>query len=519
VLLHAAGRDAEAKNFADTALRLTLPSEQEAEVRHGISTMFALSPDLRADASRQALALSGVTPALVARHHAQLVYNLVVAGRTTEAQAELPHARASVAGGADRTAEFILSLTEGGLEYVGNRFSRSLAMLEGSLRVESGAVDRDQGQVVRQWRCELLTVMDRIEESSQAASDSIVAAQRDRQRWALHLFETWRGRLLLQMGRLSDAAAALEGGFPLHDEHPIVGVLDAAGIVALGRVALHMGSGLQSRHAAGMARTMLERSVPGVRRHAAWLLALQAMARNDPAAAHRSLRAVTESDGAPILPLFPMDVTDEVHMVRIAIAAADDDLAEHAVAAAQTRLRLNPGVVSIAAVAAHTAGLLHRSHDELSSAVAFFGDGPRPIALASALEDLGKRDVSRGDPEAGIAAFDRALSLYVDAGAEWDAARLRRRLRALGVRRRLLSTPRPQRGWEALTDSELKVVRLIAAGRTNREAGEQLFVSPHTVSSHLRRAFAKLDVSSRVELSRLAADHDGQPEDSQAQCD
>jgi DNA-binding CsgD family transcriptional regulator len=70
-----------------------------------------------------------------------------------------------------------------------------------------------------------------------------------------------------------------------------------------------------------------------------------------------------------------------------------------------------------------------------------------------------------------------------------------------------------------LTDSELKVVRLIAAGRTNREAGEQLFVSPHTVSSHLRRAFAKLDVSSRVELSRLAADHDGQPEDSQAQCD
>ncbi|MGH3638947.1 MAG: helix-turn-helix transcriptional regulator [Mycobacterium sp.] len=513
VLLHAAARDAEAKSFADTALRLTLPAEQEAEVRHSISTMFALSPDVRADASRQALALTGVSPRLVARNHAQLVYNLVVAGRTPEAHAELPRARASVADGVDRTAEFILTMTEGGLEYVGNQFQRSLAMLEGSLRAESGAVDRDQGQVVRQWRCEVLTVMDRVDESSLAASDSIVAAQRDRQRWALHLFETWRGRLLLQMGRLSDAAAVLEGSFPVHDDTVIVGVLDAAGVVALGRAALHMGNARQVRQSAQLAHSMLEQSVPGVRRHAAWLLALHAMAENDPVQAHRLLCDVTERDGAPILPLFPMDVTDEVNMVRIALAVGDPKLGEEAEAAARSRLQLNPGVPSIAATAAHSTGLLHESQDDLVNAVALFDSGPRPLALASALEDLGRYHVSHDDPSSGIADFNRALSLYVDAGAEWDAARVRRRLRALGVRRRLLSAPRPQSGWDALTDSELKVVRLIAAGRTNREASEQLFVSPHTVSSHLRRAFSKLDVNSRVELARLAADHDQAADD------
>ena len=48
----------------------------------------------------------------------------------------------------------------------------------------------------------------------------------------------------------------------------------------------------------------------------------------------------------------------------------------------------------------------------------------------------------------------------------------------------------------------------MAQGLTNREVAEQLFVSPHTVSSHLRSIFAKLDINSRLALARIAAEHD-----------
>jgi DNA-binding CsgD family transcriptional regulator len=88
---------------------------------------------------------------------------------------------------------------------------------------------------------------------------------------------------------------------------------------------------------------------------------------------------------------------------------------------------------------------------------------------------------------------------------------VRRRLRANGVRRRLVTSARPDAGWAALTDSELAVVRLIAAGLTNRETAVRLFVSPHTVNSHLRHAFTKLGVNSRLELARVVAAHAREP--------
>jgi DNA-binding CsgD family transcriptional regulator len=67
----------------------------------------------------------------------------------------------------------------------------------------------------------------------------------------------------------------------------------------------------------------------------------------------------------------------------------------------------------------------------------------------------------------------------------------------------------PQKdGWGSLTTSELTVARLVAEGLTNREVAERLFVSPHTINSHLRHVFAKLGINSRVELARLARDYE-----------
>jgi DNA-binding CsgD family transcriptional regulator len=62
-------------------------------------------------------------------------------------------------------------------------------------------------------------------------------------------------------------------------------------------------------------------------------------------------------------------------------------------------------------------------------------------------------------------------------------------------------------GWIDLTDSERTVAELIARGLTNKEASLQLFISRHTVDSHLRQVFRTLGVNSRVELARLIGEH------------
>jgi len=83
------------------------------------------------------------------------------------------------------------------------------------------------------------------------------------------------------------------------------------------------------------------------------------------------------------------------------------------------------------------------------------------------------------------------------------ARRVGRELRRLGVERRIVSQPRAKAGWDSLTDSELKVVSLIAEGATNRAVAAQLHLSPHTVKTHIRNAFAKLGINSRTELTRF----------------
>ena len=60
-----------------------------------------------------------------------------------------------------------------------------------------------------------------------------------------------------------------------------------------------------------------------------------------------------------------------------------------------------------------------------------------------------------------------------------------------------------------LTETELRVATLVSQGLTNSEAGNQMFISRHTVGVHLRHIYRKLAVNSRVELTRAIVEAEG----------
>jgi DNA-binding NarL/FixJ family response regulator len=59
-------------------------------------------------------------------------------------------------------------------------------------------------------------------------------------------------------------------------------------------------------------------------------------------------------------------------------------------------------------------------------------------------------------------------------------------------------------GWLGLTSREREVLRLVAAGRSNRQIGEELFITSKTASVHVSNILAKLGVSGRGEAAAIA---------------
>ncbi len=90
-----------------------------------------------------------------------------------------------------------------------------------------------------------------------------------------------------------------------------------------------------------------------------------------------------------------------------------------------------------------------------------------------------------------------AYGMFGDFGMEAFAERARVELQATGERAR----KRTADTQDQLTPQESQVSRLAAQGNTNREIASQLFISPHTVEYHLRKAFRKLDIKSRAQLA------------------
>ena len=119
--------------------------------------------------------------------------------------------------------------------------------------------------------------------------------------------------------------------------------------------------------------------------------------------------------------------------------------------------------------------------------------------MAHALAELGAGLRRASHRAAARAPLTEALDLAARCGARPLAARAREELKATGAR--------PRREWrtglDALSPRELHVVRLAAAGRSNREIAHQLFVTLKTIEGHLARAYTKLGIEHRRELAPL----------------
>jgi DNA-binding NarL/FixJ family response regulator len=494
-----------------------MPSEEEARVRASVASMFDLSPEIRSENARAGLALPSLPADLRAELWAALYHSLSVAGRKEEALAIEPRAREAAYASTSEVCRFAFELPESGLAYQLLDFGRSREILLIAERRQLDGRDDPRARLAHLLRSWILAATDQYQDALQAIDAGVIAAQHDRQNWALRVFETTRGRQMLQMGNFTEAAVALEGRFSPGEAHLIAGALHAPSIVALGTLKIHTADESGALEVAEIAKIMLQARAPCVRHHAMWYLALLALSQGDPVQAHGWLRSSGIEERLSMFPLYPHEVTYDAERVRIATAVGDEELAEHGISIAERRASLNPEVPSCAAAAAHARGIRSESAEDLEHAVSLYRGGARPLAHASALEDLGRVLAQRGDNASAIAALDKALTIATRVGASWDVARIRGRLRRLGVRRRPAKIDRPETGWEALTEAESGVANLIAHGCTNREIADKLFISPHTVNTHVRHVFEKLGVNSRVQLTRLVADRSVQsPRDPRA---
>jgi DNA-binding CsgD family transcriptional regulator len=192
---------------------------------------------------------------------------------------------------------------------------------------------------------------------------------------------------------------------------------------------------------------------------------------------------------------------------QVEISLAAGELAEARRAADELRaIAESTELDTLGAIAAHAQGAVTLAEGDARAAIeplrraqeVWQGVGA-PYLGARIRVLLARAFRALGDQEGATLELDAAKKVFVQLGAAPDVAAVD----ALGA----APAEAPRAGAHGLSPRELEVLRLVAAGKTNKVIGRELFVSEKTVDRHVSNIFDKLDVSSRAAATAWAFRH------------
>jgi DNA-binding CsgD family transcriptional regulator len=452
--------------------------------------------------SRRALSLPGIPDELRIQMHSFMSASLDILGETAPllqaAQAAVAEARAT-----GEPAKILVTLLPQALEmFVGGDWQTALDLIGRAAEGQHSATGHALHLwLFDAWQAVLLLAVGRIDAALPLVESGSRQAVREGVAANLRIWSMVRCRLLLAQGNLADARAEAEAVLQLSDEfgEGARGYVNRIAMYVLASVAVHTGDPTGLDAGREIALDLLKwRECQASTAMGAWILARvtapgQAL---DPAALDPLARGSLHASD-------PRRHADSTLLVRMLLDAEQRDEAVEVADRLERERTQSPDFPQLEAAATHARALVEHNYELAENAVELSHDDLRPLVRASVLEDAGRLAPSDRRRKA-IAHLDAALALYAEAGAERDAARVRRLLRERGERRGGPGS-RSVSPWPELTRSELAVVDLVSRGATNREVADQLYLSPHTVNAHLRHVYGKLGIRSRVELARIAA--------------
>jgi DNA-binding CsgD family transcriptional regulator len=496
--LNRASRYEEAEELAVAALLEAASPQEEAEIRLRRAAHTTHSTQRRLEENRRALQLGDIGEVTRARHQAWLAYNLIYQKQGGQRRAAATEAAAAAAATGDLESKIVAGVTLALLDCGDGYAGRALRHLDEVYPLARASDATAAHLLAANHSANLLATVGRLDDAAARLADGSEQARRERNAMGLQMWTLIDAMIHVAAGRLSAARAAAESVPP--PQQAGVTELDMIRMVVLAEVAARTDDrNLLQQLASGARDAYYANGSSMVGRIAGHVLALAAWRRDDVHDAMRWLGDITLF-GSPLWP----QVLDQVILgARVASAAGDAGLRARVLQATDLLEREGPTIPLFTGVACYAHGILERDALALVAAADVLRSLSRPLLYAAAAEDAGVELARTNGGGEALHQLNAAFDTYLDHEALADARRVGRELRRLGVERRIVSQPRTKTGWDSLTESELKVVNLIAKGATNRAVAEQLRVSPHTVRAHLRNAFAKLGVSSRVELSQL----------------